>query len=445
MRKISVCLLVSIGVSFAVPQDMQNAVVKIIEIYRNAFSTGNASKLSSYLADSFSFMGLGTDISKNLFAYFIQSELYTIDEIFNVDIQGQDTIKVSFSAVHSLYGEVADTLTHKMVLILTKSGLKILSIQQPQAQRTRHLLEKTTLPFPMFDIKYSGPVVYSADIIRKGETMLIRARLEDKFDGYLILDSGAPITVIDKEYARELPRTEGSFGALAVGITGEKGTVELISIPSLSIGPLNFREILGATMDFSHISEALNEEIMGVLGADIISAFETVWDLRKNKVTFVSLSPEGEPVIQPEEIGLMPSNYVGRETAINMAHFLAFPCDAGGKELNLILDTGAGAGLITQKAVGKLPQHLIEYLDSTDSLIGATPDAKVVKLARMPKLVAIGVHKPDYIFAIASLDQFKQYGVDLSTVDGLIGSNYFDNYILVLNYKKSIIKVYRPT
>lgn len=443
MKKTILLFFALITLLSGVSRETHYEVLKILKAYQDAFNTGDVRKLSPYFADSFSFMGMVPDVSKNLFAYFVQSGIYTIDEFFNVEIDGKDTIKVRFLAVHNQYEVVFDTLVCNMTFISTGRGLKILSISQPEEPKFKHWSEKVRLPIPIPDIKYSGPIVYSANLIKKGEIMLVKARLGEKLDGYLILDSGAPTTVIDKKYAQDLPKAEGSFGALAVGISGEEGAVELVSIPSLSIGQFTFSELLGATMDFSHISEALDEDIMGILGADIIANFETIWDLRNNRITFVSLSQDGGSVVQPEEIGLMPSNYVAGETAMNIAHFLAFPCDAGGKNLRLILDTGAGAGLLTEEAIKKLPKYSVEHLDSTDSLIGATPDAQIVRLVRIPKLVGLGVHKPDYTFAVGQLDKFKQYGIDLSTVDGLIGSNFFDNYVLVLNYKKGTIKVYR--
>lgn len=100
---------------------------------------------------------------------------------------------------------------------------------------------------------------------------------------YWVLDSGATMSVIDEEYAKQLGLSrEGSINGYGFG---ELFTLGFTTIPSLQLGSI----IFGAHQ--AYVSEGLRKnsyepEIVGILGYDFLSRFVVEIDYDQQRATF---------------------------------------------------------------------------------------------------------------------------------------------------------------
>lgn len=106
---------------------------------------------------------------------------------------------------------------------------------------------------------------------------------------YMILDTGASRTVVNRELLEELPRmNQPHQEAFAAGINAQQLKVEQVQIPTIQIGDYTFTEMVVFATDLQAVSDLYEQmagiRIDGLLGCDFLENHKAVVDFKKRSI-----------------------------------------------------------------------------------------------------------------------------------------------------------------
>jgi len=115
---------------------------------------------------------------------------------------------------------------------------------------------------------------------------LVEAHVNHQGPFTFAIDTGATITVLSPELARQLGlhSAEEERRDKGVGAGGEF-KVSLIALESLSIGTVELKNISAAIMDLGAIKQAI-EKLDGVIGYNFLSKFRVTIDYQEQTIRF---------------------------------------------------------------------------------------------------------------------------------------------------------------
>ena len=120
--------------------------------------------------------------------------------------------------------------------------------------------------------------------------LLINVKINSK-KVTLVLDTGASQTVLDFETANSFTKNiaEQLHELSSTGVGGEPLESHMIIIEKFKIGDVVIRDNLFVLLDLQHVNAQYEKMgipgIHGVLGGDILSAFDAVIDYKKSTLT----------------------------------------------------------------------------------------------------------------------------------------------------------------
>jgi len=130
--------------------------------------------------------------------------------------------------------------------------------------------------FPAGEIKAEVPFLFSENLIHLPVTI-------NNDSGYWVLDSGASMSVIDEDYARQHKlKIEGSIKGYGFGDLFDLG---FTSVPGYQVGPIKFDSQKWYVARGLH-QKSYDPEIFGILGYDFLSRFVVEINYDKQTVTF---------------------------------------------------------------------------------------------------------------------------------------------------------------
>lgn len=215
----------------------------------------------------------------------------------------------------------------------------------------------------------------------------------DIFKGHPIINDGENIILID---------------------TGSPSTIHTSSNINFCSETYNCStNFMGLTV--SKISEMLGRQITTLLGADILSRYKTLFDYTNKVVEF----HKQEIKFEGQEVGI--SSFMG----IPIIEMLI-----GGQQLKFFLDTGA-----------KL-SYLSDSITSNYNSIGTDEDFYPGVGNFQTQCFEIPTTLGDKVFIVryGNLPTILQMTLMLSGVDGIIGFDFFNNFIILLDLKNNKIK-----
>jgi len=237
-----------------------------------------------------------------------------------------------------------------------------------------------------------------------------------------VLDTGAGMTVIPKEFAEELGlNLEGNMAGQGAGGTVEASFTEL---PPFSMQGIKFDKQTVAVIDIQELTYRLGVDIAGILGFDFLSRFVTKVDYANQLVSFYD----------PETFA-----YSGDGRAID-AHIensvIEVPGVLDGKHAgNWLFDLGAGStGLDAAYALanGFTDRPGVERLAH-----GAENEFKVKRVASETfEFAGYTIDNPIVSFPVGGTDSvFRAERL------GILGNDIYRNFVLYIDYAREQIIV----
>ncbi|MDB6016109.1 MAG: hypothetical protein JWR19_598 [Pedosphaera sp.] len=157
--------------------------------------------------------------------------------------------------------------------------------------------------------------------------------------GTFILDTGSDCTIITPQFARKLGLLDNAKAGRLVSHDSKSGKVRFADITSLHMADVDYIGFYAPILDLDHINRALNTEVAGILGNNLLN--KTAWqiDWRRNTLTLKSLSSEPPPDAIPIVIR---HNRIYLTVLVN------------GRPTEFALDTGAYRSVLAHKELARL-------------------------------------------------------------------------------------------
>jgi len=438
MRKFIIILLLFLS-GLLLAEDVPQGIRELVDIYKAALDEKSTAPLDGRLAKEFDYSGAGPEYSLMVLEQVIGMGVYTIGEIKEITVEKVDEItRVSITANITAMGnkeqesiDIIDVIEEDGVWKISALGV---GVAQPMI-----------IHDPTTDLEFSleGPPRTILQFSPEYEHIIIEVTLADSFTANFVIDNGTPISVIDTKYADLFSKdTPMAAAAQAMGVSGDIGNTGAVVVDYLKIQELEIRNLTAITMDISHLSEALGIECVGLLGTEFLSKFAWTIDYSGHKLILHRLDEGGmissddpnDPITTVE-----PTHIIGFDRTLHLLYTVASLTPA--ITANVVLDCGAGGGVLVPEIFEKLPDDCYETGES-DTLMGADKEKKVVE-SFIPKNLEIGpIAHSDYLMVVSDLSHINTSGIP-TKIDAIIGYNFFSDWLITTWFNKDVVEL-RP-
>ena len=222
----------------------------------------------------------------------------------------------------------------------------LVGVLAPAVGRTAAPAVRSSVRFPDGVDKVTVPCK------RSGGFMFVRGKIDNRDAGWMMIDTGATISILDKAVAKRL----GLPARRSMTLSAMGGSVSsaMCGVKSVSLGDISFAiEEVGA-FDLKLMQKVMGDRVVGFIGGSVLKQAPFTLDYRKETITFH----------RPGAFG-PPKGAVAHEITIPKIQQspIARISIAGGYTPKLLLDTGAGSSI---SLVG-------EYLRKHPELTAARP------------------------------------------------------------------------
>ena len=252
-----------------------------------------------------------------------------------------------------------------------------------------------------------------------GGMIFIEANVNGKM-GTFILDTGAPGVILNE---KPMKKSED----LVAG--GLNGTVEIgeVDIENFAWGIINLSNIKGYSLDISHLEESFEKEIAGLIGFNVLSDFELLFDYENKQVQILSAHKNE----------LHKNNKPLQKVAFQkQGHLPVIQAKIGNKKYYFGIDTGAEVNLLDAAILSTLEDGILQINEST-TIQGLDNSSQLVQTGTIKntKIQAANFPEMDYLFV-----DFSEVNKNREIkIDGLLGFTFLTESKVSINYKKQKI------
>ena len=418
-------------VAVEVPKEIEQLAVS----YKTALEERSMEPLEGKLADDFDFAGAGPGVSRSVLEQILGMGVLSLGEISEIEVEySGDTARVYIHAPLKAGGAEQDAVD-SFDAILVKGQWKITAMG-------KGALQPMIIQDPTEDLEFEleGPAYSTIEFDPDFDHIIVELELSGGDKGNFIVDNGAPLTIISASHADRFEPLGDMAITEAKGVGGDIENSGAVIVDYLGIGEIEVRNLSAITMDLSHLSAALGVEITGLLGTEFLARFAWTLDYSGHKLILSRIDDEGKP-LNPEDpiLSRDPAEIIGFERTMHLIQTVAE--FGGGVVGNIVLDSGAGAGLATPELFEKIPVDSYEPGEG-DTLMGADRTKKAVE-SFIPEKLTIGPEsRDDYRLAVSDLSHINQMGLPIK-IDAIIGYNFFRDWLITTRYDFNTIEL-RP-
>ncbi len=255
----------------------------------------------------------------------------------------------------------------------------------------------------------------------RANEIMIKSRINNKSDVYLILDTGATTTVLNQADATTFGATRETDYKMTTGSGTIKTSYTILS--SLSLGDLTLSDVPVAISDLPGFHELSGVKPVGIIGADILRRFLVSIDYENGELTF----SDPHDVTVPLDAVVIPT-----QPALGAAG-LVVEGKLDGQPLTFLVDTGAAFNNVSEGLVQKLlkspllPVGKVEGLDGQKVSIGAV-------MFKNLKIGPLTIAKP--IFAVAPHTVTgAPKGIIVNGALAILGNPLWSQYKMTIDYR----------
>lgn len=246
--------------------------------------------------------------------------------------------------------------------------------------------------------------------------VIVEARMNGE-SGSFILDTGFPQSVVNPQQVNGLVRVPAQQQrSVFSGIP--------VSVDQFEWAGMERQDMKAVAMNISHLESTANQEIMGIIGAEILRQSEVMFDFRNQVV----LLYDRKDTWLHEQLKPQFSLPFDLEQGLPVLQ-----AEIGGKTYRLGLDIGGRYNLMREHLLPQLPREVV----------GRVTQQKLLDFANMPdyfdKAPVSGMAIEDRsfdptTFVFATLKK----GIS-SDIDGILGLEFLARYRFAINYHKKTI------
>jgi predicted aspartyl protease len=251
--------------------------------------------------------------------------------------------------------------------------------------------------------------------------MIVMQAKIDQQPGHFILDTGAPLMIINEE-----PQTPSRLAS---------SFKEEITVGETVINDFNWagneeKKLDALVLDISHLEQAFQRPLKGMIGFNVLKGYELFFDYEKRIVR----------------------RYAGRKNQLHQqsrplhnipfqkfAHLPVITLKIGNKKFRFGLDTGACTNMIDQSVLDALDETIVTPL-ADEEVQGLDQHINRVQAVQLKSVEAKGLVVEDLKFLATDLSELQSdEGIVL---DGLLGYSFLSRMKFSISYPKQRIYVW---
>ncbi len=254
--------------------------------------------------------------------------------------------------------------------------------------------------------------------------IFITAKVAGKDSVYFILDSGAGINILDKNFAASHGiRFSGEIAAK--GVAGYQSAA-IADVDSIRLGEIVLLRQKAAVTDVASIGIRAPGTLGGVMGYDLLSRFPFLVDYLNQKIVFYNPG-KFHP---PDSSSAVPFDFIMKIPAVN--------AEIDGHSGKFLIDLGNAFGLILHKSLVdkyNLEQGFTDIRDMKGSIGGVGGVSSAMAAVGQDFVVGpVKIEKPALL--VAEGDS----GILRSTeIDGNIGNLMLQQFMVLFNYHDKVV------
>lgn len=193
-----------------------------------------------------------------------------------------------------------------------------------------------------------------------------------------IFDSGSPKVILNSKYISKKETTKKVAASFSKGVNGRHSGIGLEKIEQLDFSGIQLNNQELVTLDLSSMEEALETEIYGLIGAELIIEYDVIFDYENLKLTLIK--PDFFEKYKSENL----SNNILQKVPFKLrVHMPIIEAQIGDKTLSYGIDCGAEANLINSDLFFPLKKYVKKI--TKDDLLGMENKVKEVKKGEVSK------------------------------------------------------------
>ncbi len=285
--------------------------------------------------------------------------------------------------------------------------------------------QKFSIVFPQAEILNE----YTARIPLKnfGQLIVIEARLLGK-TGNFIIDTGSETMILNSKHYSTNPRNKTNN---KYGVDGRVGVTLKKNLESFNIGGLIWNNKNSDVIDLSHIEESKKMKLLGIIGYNFLKDYEIFVDLYLNQITMTKVDKNGNRY--DDKVYL---EKVSDSLEFNLRkHGIILETEVNNKDYRFCLDTGAEYNQINKKFVKRNPDqfHMVRKINLTGT--GGRSFEVMVGLMKYLNIKSQKFSPMNTMMTNLS----NSYEIFGSTVDGVLGYEFFKQRRTIINYQKETL------
>jgi len=280
----------------------------------------------------------------------------------------------------------------------------------------------------------SGPAEVTLPLYRvgaSGSKLYVEVALSDGQPRFLLLDTGAALSVIHHEVADELDLQVKTLPQRIYGLAGSVPW-HRAKLPGVQLGPMKVGPVGVAVGVPGTPTQAGGVPIAGILGNDVLQHFQVVVDYSEATLT---LAAPGTLDVPPNA---QPMDFDGQHLRTGVTLQVAQGSSARPERVLLELDTGADGILLFGEAVGSFVDSATEGLEPIYGIgaIDELPSSNFLRQTRRLPIAAteFGGVQVERELRARWLDGLGGSPLSGGGTGGLLGHQVFDGHRLFLDY-----------
>lgn len=280
-------------------------------------------------------------------------------------------------------------------------------------------------PAPFADFK-----TLVVPIKRAGNLIIIEATV-DTLEGNFVLDTGAPYLVLNETYFRDAPKIDDQE---AGGINGQADRSFTTVVHNFRILDLQYSRLTADVTDLSAIENGRGIKVLGLLGTRLFSKFALTIDLFRNVLYIQKLDNNGEI---PETEKVFHDRFM--VTSFRYTNdVVLIKGSINNNTLWFAFDTGAETNLLEYSESKKTGENM--EVISRSKLTGIGGSVFEVVCARFDNLrIGDRVFMKNRVLLTELGKMGKVYG---TSIDGVLGYDFFARGIFTINFVKKELEMY---
>lgn len=269
-------------------------------------------------------------------------------------------------------------------------------------------------------------VGFSLPFSKAGNLLMLKAQV-DSVEGNFILDTGNPGLVLNLTYFRNYPRTIEPDTENR-GVTGNVAEVEHTVVDAFKFGLIEEFKVKAELISLSHIENAKNTKILGLIGTQFLNDCEMVIDY-ENNIIYFKIIPK-QKAKQYKSQWLADSSKVKTFPFTIISNKIIITGIIANKKLRFVIDCAAETNILDSR----LPNTIFDNLNITGKVLLTGIGSKKVEALQgdIGEIVVGNKLMNDMPFIVTNLEKTCFY-VE-GCVDGVLGFSFLSLQKIGFNF-----------